>query len=107
MTKILHCITLYLMGLSGKLVWDEWNKKHIKKHQVTVAEVEEVYNSKVITKQSYLGRTIILGRAKNGRLLTIIVSTEKQKQPYTVSAREMSKKERRYYYEQTQTHKTI
>ena len=95
------------MRSSGAIVWNEWNKEHIKKHQVTVAEVEEVNNSKVITKQSYLERTIILGKTKNGRLLTIVVSTEKQIQPYLVSARDMSKKERRHYYEQTQSIKTI
>lgn len=25
------------------LIWDDWNREHIKKHSVTVAEVEEVY----------------------------------------------------------------
>lgn len=95
------------MGISGKLIWDKWNKEHIKKHNVTIKETEQVYNSKEVTKQSYFERTIILGRTKNSRLLTIVVSTEKQKQSYVVSARDMSKKERRYYYEQTKTGKTI
>lgn len=91
----------------SKLIWDEWNKEHIKKHNVTVSEVEEVYKSSKITRKANLNRKLILGETKNGRFLTIVVSTEKQIEPYVVSARDMSKKERRYYYEQTQTNKTI
>ena len=85
----------------SKLIWDEWNKEHIKKHKVTVKEVEEVFKSSKITKKTYLNRTLILGKTKKYRFLTIVVSTEKQVQPYVVSARDMSKKERRYYYDQT------
>ena len=91
----------------SKSIWDEWNKKHINKHKVTVNEAEEVYKSTKITKQSYLERTLILGKTKENRYLTIVISTEKQKGSYVVSARDMSKYERRYYYEQTKTDKTI
>jgi len=90
-----------------KLIWNEWNIEHIKKHDVSVDEVEEVFKSKKITKQSYLDRNIILGKTKKERLLTVVISTEKQKNPYVVSARNMSKKERRHYYEQTKTSQTV
>lgn len=91
----------------SNLTWDEWNTEHIKKHKVTINEVEEVFNSTRITKQSYQNRTLILGKTKKSRLLTIVVSTENHKNQYVVSARDMSKKERIYYYEQTETAKTI
>lgn len=71
------------------------------------AEVEEVFVSKRITRQSYQNRKLLTGKTKNGRLLTIVISKEKQSDPYVVSARDASQKERRYYYEQTQTNKTI
>ena len=87
----------------SKLVWDVWNTEHIKKHNVTVEEVEEIYKSPKITKKTYLNRTLILGKTKKNRFLTIVVSTEKQIAPYVISARDMSKKERRYYNEQTKT----
>ncbi len=79
------------------LIWDDWNKEHIKKHNVTVKEVEETYRTKLIKLESYAGRKMLLGATKNGRLLSIIVSFAKQKQPYVVSARDMSKKERIIY----------
>jgi uncharacterized DUF497 family protein len=41
---------------------------------------------------------IIIGRTRK-RILTIVLSFEKQKQGYVVSARDASKKERKVYYE--------
>lgn len=89
------------------LVWDDWNIEHIKKHAVSAREVEEAYQSSKKSVQSYLGRTIFLGVTKAGRLLTVVVSQKKQKCLYVVSARNMSKKERRIYYEQAKTNTTI
>lgn len=90
-----------------RLVWDDWNKEHIKKHSVTVAEVEEVFITKRMTRLSYQNRKLLIGKTKNGRLLTVVISKEKQTNPYVVSARDASQKERGCYYEQTQTYKTI
>lgn len=89
------------------LVWDKWNIEHIKKHEVTVKEVEEAYRSITIKRKSYSDRIIILGKTKLGRFLTIVVSCEKQKEPYVVSARHMSIKERRLYHEKNKTNKAI
>lgn len=83
--------------------WDDWNMEHIKKHDVSKAEVEQAFHSKIYIADSYFARKIILGKTKKGRLLTIVVSFEKQKEPYVVSARDMSKKERRIYYEKAKS----
>lgn len=85
------------------LVWDAWNREHIRKHKVTVTEVEETYHSTEITRQSYQNRLLILGKTKRGRLLTVVIFKERQENPYVVSARDMSVKERRYYNEKTKT----
>lgn len=86
-----------------KLVWDNWNIEHIKKHGVTVLEVREACKNRIAVKQSYLGRQMILGVTKNKRLLTVSLSFEKQKEGYVVSARDMSSKERKIYNEKTKT----
>ncbi len=80
-----------------QLVWDDWNREHIKKHKVTKRETEEVFVSKTVVKQSYKGRLMMFGETKNKRYLTLVVSFEKQKEPYIVSARDMSRKERMIY----------
>lgn len=85
------------------LIWDDWNVEHIKKHNVVVKEVEEAVKSSSIQTESYDERVVFLGITKKGRLLTVVCSQAKQKDLYVVSARDMSKKERKYYYEQTKT----
>lgn len=86
-----------------KLIWDEWNRNHIKKHKITKKEIEYVYKTSNIKLQSYFKRTLLLGKTKSGRLITVVLSYDKQKDPYVVSARDMSRKERRYYDLQTKT----
>jgi len=83
---------------SPALIWDAWNKRHINKHNVTVKEVQEAYEEEFGRSSSYTNRQAIYGRTKKDRLITIIVSFEKQGGPYVVSARDMSSKERRNYY---------
>lgn len=80
-----------------KLIWDEWNKEHVKKHKVTVNEIEEVYKNEIGRSGSYDNREMIYGVTSHKRAITISVSYAKQKDPYVVSARDMSKKERRKY----------
>jgi uncharacterized DUF497 family protein len=80
-----------------ELVWDAWNKAHIKKHNVTVKEAEESYGAYYATVETYDKRKIYLGKTKKGRRITVIVSFKKQKGPYVLSVRDTSKKERRLY----------
>lgn len=98
MVGIDKCNTLlYNMARLKKLIWNDWNKNHIKKHKVTVSEIEEAYRSKTLTVPSYLGRNMIFGKTKQERFLTIIISYDFQGKPYVVSGRDMSKKERENY----------
>ncbi len=84
-----------------QLIWDDWNVEHIKKHQVSVGETEEVCRQPVKTLKTYKGRLIILGKTKKGRLLTMVLVPEGRGRYYVVTAREMSKKERRMLNDQT------
>lgn len=90
-----------------KLIWNEWNKNHIKKHNVTVDEVEEAYENKKFEIDTYLARKKLYGLTNMGRMIIIIVSKENNKNLYVFSARDMSRKERREYYVQTKTDGTI
>jgi len=93
-----------------KLVWGRWNSEHIKKHNVTIDEVEEVYNKQELTGNAKKGRKLIISKTLSGRIITVILSYEKQSAPYVVSARDASVKERNFYYEkivQAKTNSTI
>ena len=86
-----------------KLIWDDWNRNHIKKHNVTVGEVEEAYMNKKFEINTYSERKKLYGLTNKGRMMIIIVSKENNKKLYVFSARDMSRKERREYYVQTKT----
>ncbi len=89
---------------SERLIWDNWNREHIKKHGVSEQEAETVANDQSsIRMKTYGNRLMVLGITRGERLLTVILSYEKQKNPYVVSARDMSKKERKIYHAATET----
>lgn len=58
------------------LIWDEWNKKHIVKHGISIEEVEEVFQGKYEAVKSYRRRIQVSGSTESGRKLTIILSPE-------------------------------
>lgn len=89
--------------------WDEKNiDKNWKKHKVKPGECEEIFlndllliaevdKSKILFREN---RHIAYGVSNSGRLL-FIVFTVLYKKVRIISARDMSKKERKYYYEET------
>ena len=58
------------------LIWDEWNKNHLLKHDVSIEEVDEVCHGRFEAKESYRKRIIISGKTKKGRRLVIVLSPE-------------------------------
>jgi len=104
LTHVIHCITMKSVK-NIKLVWDSWNKEHILKHSVTIAEVEKVFKTKRLVTQSYKERLLVVNKVGK-RMLTIVLSFEKQKSAYVVSAGDSSREERRLYYE-NKDNKTI
>jgi uncharacterized DUF497 family protein len=87
------------MASVPKLIWDDWNKRHFRKHNLRVKEVDETYSHELGRSKSYLARLVIYGKTNKGKLLAIVVSQTEHSNLYVVTARIMSKKERRLYYE--------
>ena len=61
------------------LIWDDWNRKHLKSHGVKPEEVEEVCHSTYHAIESYRERIQLTGTTKVGRKLVIILSPEDRK----------------------------
>ena len=85
--------------------WDKWNADKIrKKHKVQFSEAEEVFLTPEFmvlpdpTHSISEKRYIALGKTRIGRLL-FVVFTQRDKKIRIISARDMNKKERRYYDE--------
>ncbi len=79
------------------LVWDDFNRHHIAKHDVTIEEVIEVVNnySQVIMGKN--NRLIAVGKTSKGRILAVVVEQSEPKGYYVVTARSASRKERKLY----------
>ncbi|MBI3289964.1 BrnT family toxin [Candidatus Microgenomates bacterium] len=72
--------------------------EHIKKHRVTVAEVEEVAKNIITHQRAKQGRYSIISRVGT-RILTVIVNRRNTGNYYPVTARDAAKKERKKVYE--------
>jgi len=81
-----------------KLIWDKYNIKHVKRHNVTLDEVETIANNIIVHKKVKQGRYAIIGRA-GLRIITVIVSRKGLGIYYPITARDAAKKERRRVYE--------
>ncbi len=80
------------------LIWDLWNIKHIRKHNVLQKEVEEAVTNIIAHRMGYSGRIILIGRSRK-RLVSVIISPKGVKTYYLVTARDADKKERQLVYE--------
>ncbi len=86
-------------------VWDEANElKNWEKHSVKKTEAEQVFfNMPLVVSETYAttdaNRYLALGKTNDSRLLTIIFTVRKNKLIRVISARDMSRKERKAYDE--------
>ena len=78
-----------------RLKWDERNIFHIARHGITVKDVEDVCSGRHIARK-VKDRYLIYGETEAGRhILVVLEKTEYNFRPIT--ARDMSKSEKRIY----------
>lgn len=81
-----------------KLIWDDYNVEHIKKHNVVQNEVEELAENIITHKKARMGRYLIMGRV-GSRILSVAISRKGVGIYYPITARDAAKKERKKVYE--------
>lgn len=79
-----------------ELIWDEYNSDHISKHSVSIGEVEQVCKGIITARFGHSRRYLIIGQTKEKRILTIFLARKAKGVFYPVSARDSSRKERRW-----------
>mgnify|MGYP001571552337 CR=1 FL=1 len=84
----------------GELQWDEFNVEHIAKHDVSASEVEETCANKIYIDETYGGRYLLVGRTKQGRMVSIVLVNVGKNKYYAVTARDSSRGERRKVHDQ-------
>ncbi len=81
-----------------RLIWDDWNIEHIKKHNVSQEEVEAIGQKLLAHVRGYSNRYILIGRV-GSRMISVIVSRKGLGLYYPITARDSDKKERRKVHE--------
>ncbi len=88
----------------NEIVWDGWNLRHVARHGVAAAQVEQVLLGTPVFVGSYKDRLVAIGPDADERVLAIIIGPTPGVPTsfYVFSARPASRKERRYYVESRQ-----
>jgi uncharacterized DUF497 family protein len=85
---------IWLREVVDKLLW---------KHSVTTDEVEEIFDGKPVLRRIERGRVagedlfIALGQSDSGRYLVVFFIRKDNERALVISAREMTRKEKRLY----------
>ncbi len=79
-----------------ELLWEERNEIHISRHAVGREEVEEACERQVDVVAGKYDRYMLFGKTKEKRYLTVILARVAGKTYYVVTARDSSRKEKRY-----------
>ena len=91
------------MKITECLWLDEFVDKIIRKHNVFPEEVEEVLSGSAFIRKLENGHVkgenlyIAFGKTDSGRYLTILFVRKKNKRALVISARDMTKKEKKIY----------
>jgi uncharacterized DUF497 family protein len=82
-----------------RLIWDDWNRQHLTKHQVTPIEAEQVIAGEPSVRISYKNRLQIVGPTATGRMVSVIIGPVPAAVDtyYVFSARPASRRERAAY----------
>ena len=91
------------MKITECLWLDEFVDKIIRKHHVYPEEVEEIFSRNPLIRRLESGQVkgedlfIAFGTTNSGRYLTVLFVRKKDKRALVISAREMTKAERKKY----------
>lgn len=77
-----------------KLIWDDFNIEHIKKHEVTKEEIEKAVKQVSYHRHTYDERYLAVCEGEE-RTITVIVVRKSLSTYYVVSARTAKKSERK------------
>jgi len=80
-----------------RLVWDDWNRRYIARHEIIPEEVEQVITNEYVFFPSHKGRVVVIGLSDAGRALHITLAAREAQIYYVVTARVADRKERAYY----------
>lgn len=100
------CKTLYynMDVVIDELIIEEDRPEHIAKHNITIEEVLEVLTGDYLVIEGKLVRSLLIGKTKDQRLITVVVGIRRGVNRYgLITARSAKKKEKALYLEKFQS----
>ncbi len=89
-----------------ELIVEEDRPEHIAKHKITIKEVFEVIAGDYLILKGKSDKSLLVGKTKKGRLITVVVGPRSGKNRYgLVTARHTKKKEELLYMENLENFK--
>ncbi|MBU1031823.1 hypothetical protein KKE03_02800 [Patescibacteria group bacterium] len=83
-----------------ELIIEEDRPEHIKKHKILMKEVLEVIAGDYLVLEGKSDKSLLVGRTKRGRIITVVVGKRGGKNKYgLVTARHVKRKEEMLYQE--------
>ena len=97
-TYLLRCIMMDAVRIAS-LIWDDWNREHVRKHGVSIESIESVLAGDPIAFPSYKDRLLMIGPDSDGNVRAVIIGQVPKSDGswYVFSARPASRKERQRY----------
>lgn len=79
----------------NKLIWEDWNVKHVlDRHSLSKKDVEKAISNTIAHRHGYKGRVILICKLKN-KFISIVIDKKWTGQYYVVTARPADKHERK------------
>lgn len=75
--------------------WNDQTEDHIARHGVTLEEALQAVNDYLELKRAKGNRYSLIGRARSGRYLTVILERDERRNWHIVTARPVNHRERR------------
>lgn len=83
--------------------WDDANLDHIARHGVDAEEVEETLVARPVIRRTHHGYYLWFGQSEAGLHLTVVVTVKAGGIARVITARDMSKREKKSYRHQTRS----
>lgn len=80
-----------------RLHWNRWREEHIARHNVSIAEFEDVTFGKHYDIKTRQGRYRLIGQTSDGRYLVVILEPSDYGWFDPITARDATQNERRLY----------
>ena len=57
----------------ASLIWDDWNREHVRKHGISIESIESVLAGQPIALPAYKDRLLVIGPDSDGNMRAVVI----------------------------------